>query len=718
MAKRELEKPGEMTGQSWLDMIGGGGNTGIQVVGTDPSLFGSESAGPMGLIATGEAVECGGGAIPVYVEGQGFRGCYSPDESWIKPFLDKTGKFATFPADDPAISNLIDPEEGKKLQELIEQYGEDVVNTAKGIYDDLKDFIEGAQNDPIGTIVSIVDVVAETGIPEKCQDLKDCKTADPDKGTYCWKDCVNFSILVGIPGLPSLPGMGDLGTYRDFEEAVKKVGTTIGDIFEGNNKCGEDTDEDGEPDQECTVGQVIKDLGSWSMKKLEEVLKGIEDATLDDAYDWIKGILGVVIGGYVFTQIEDQIKDVFFPITPIDEDCPEDPNEINETNFEKCGYKDCGEGKYVKEGESCEEVEPFDETQCTEQGYFEQNKDACEAAGYVNCSGGENTEGQETTGGIIKGTLDDCDVIQDPQCSDVGTYNPDTRKCDCPEGYEFEVETGGTCGDKIDTTVDCSLEENKDLPECKEEPLIECPQNTPNAGQMVVNEADCGAAITCPDPNRQTKADGSCGECESGFKLNEEGLCEKEEVIVDPEEPYEPDCSQPRPTGLVTFDLIDQQRAWDRKCGGVTGPSPCDQQDRVTNEDGSCGPCKPGFVDDPQGFDQCVKAPDECNDCSCAEYAAANPQECGETPTTTETGGGASVGGGAGGAFSPFLAGISYTPQPVPEIMQTPQAGMLTQAAPQQPSRNTDILGGSIVAGLLGKYMVQDILDDIFKLSK
>ena len=127
---------------------------------------------------------------------------------------------------------------------------------------------------------------------------------------------------------------------------------------------------------------------------------------------------------------------------------------------------------------------------------------------------------------------------------------------------------------------------------------------------------------------------------------------------------------------------------------------------RENHPDAKPGPCKPGFVEDPQGFDQCVKAPDECNDCSCAEYAAANPQECGETPTdTTETGGGASVGGGAGGAFSPFLAGISYTPQPVPEIMQTPQAGMFTQAAPQQPSRNTDILGGSIVAGLLGKYM-------------
>jgi hypothetical protein len=81
------------------------------------------------------------------------------------------------------------------------------------------------------------------------------------------------------------------------------------------------------------------------------------------------------------------------------------------------------------------------------------------------------------------------------------------------------------------------------------------------------------------------------------------------------------------------------------------------------------------------------------------------------TPPTTESpeAASASVGGGAGGDFSGVIRGISYTPQPVPEILppsQFGQFGMLTQAPVQQPSRNTDILGGSIVAGLLGKYMV------------
>jgi hypothetical protein len=73
------------------------------------------------------------------------------------------------------------------------------------------------------------------------------------------------------------------------------------------------------------------------------------------------------------------------------------------------------------------------------------------------------------------------------------------------------------------------------------------------------------------------------------------------------------------------------------------------------------------------------------------------------TPTETpETGGGASVGGGAGGAFSPFLAGITYTPQPVPEVIQQP-SGMFTGA---QPTRNTQLVGDSIIQNLFKEYFV------------
>jgi len=60
------------------------------------------------------------------------------------------------------------------------------------------------------------------------------------------------------------------------------------------------------------------------------------------------------------------------------------------------------------------------------------------------------------------------------------------------------------------------------------------------------------------------------------------------------------------------------------------------------------------------------------------------------------------VGGGAGGAFSPFLAGITYTPQPVPEIIQQ-QSGMFTGA---QPTRNTKLVGDSIIQNIFKEYFV------------
>ena len=174
---------------------------------------------------------------------------------------------------------------------------------------------------------------------------------------------------------------------------------------------------------------------------------------------------------------------------------------------------------------------------------------------------------------------------------------------------------------------------------------VECPQNTPNAGQMVDKLSDCG----------------------------------------EPTNPTGYDCTKPKPDGY-TFDTV----AWDQNCGAthctdgtlkdddegtncpgyvppeVTDPEPtsdnCDQQDRVTREDGSCGVCKPGFIEDPQGFDQCIQAPPECNDCSCPEYAADNPEECADEPTDLGGGGGGNIGGGEGTPYDEFYFGINQSP--------------------------------------------------------
>jgi hypothetical protein len=110
-------------------------------------------------------------------------------------------------------------------------------------------------------------------------------------------------------------------------------------------------------------------------------------------------------------------------------------------------------------------------------------------------------------------------------------------------------------------------------------------------------------------------------------------------------------CAGPKPASGFAL------QTYERFCEG--GSFNCDSQNRVTREDGSCGPCKPGFSFDEE-FDQCVR-----------------DSEVTGTPTTsTETppsGGGGGVGGIGAGAFAPFLAGISYTPQTLPEIQASTQ---------------------------------------------
>jgi len=171
----------------------------------------------------------------------------------------------------------------------------------------------------------------------------------------------------------------------------------------------------------------------------------------------------------------------------------------------------------------CEPPAPdsFDETKCVEETYFNENKADCEAAGYVNCEGGENSQAQETTGGIIKGTLDDCNVIQDPQCIGDGRWNGE--KCVCPDGTDKageEEPLDGDCSDEEDPTVDCSLEENKDLPECQEEnPCAETP-NTPilhkgscyAVGEICFADAGepCTAGYIQPDGSCKCEPDESC----------------------------------------------------------------------------------------------------------------------------------------------------------------------------------------------------------------
>jgi hypothetical protein len=139
-----------------------------------------------------------------------------------------------------------------------------------------------------------------------------------------WRDWKVFG-TIRIPGVPLPPGIVDV-TFRDIEEAVKNVGGTITDFIEG-----------------------IEDGSSW--EKVKDWIRGVWNGATDED-EWgktiggfegyIKGILGDLVGGYIITDIYDEIKGWFEPEAPAippggddeedDEDTPKQGDDI--ANFD------------------------------------------------------------------------------------------------------------------------------------------------------------------------------------------------------------------------------------------------------------------------------------------------------------------------------------------------------------------------------------------------
>ena len=122
-------------------------------------------------------------------------------------------------------------------------------------------------------------------------------------------------------------------------------------------------------------------------------------------------------------------------------------------------------------------------------------------------------------------------------------------------------------------------------------------------------------------------------------------------------------------------------------CGG--GGYTCDDPNATVREDGSCGPCKAGYVFD-GSVERCVQ--ESTNPCSDPAYAAANPDECGTTPPPPETpSGGGNRGGSAGGMFS-VDADFQLTGDPqLLAKMQFPIENFLQQYVAGMDNQNTSI---------------------------
>ena len=522
------------------------------------------------------------------------------------------------------------------------QIPEDQTKTSQAI----KDWIEGQ----IGKVKDLtVDDVLETvfgggAFDPLCKDESDiwnCAGTDGTEGNKCWKDCVSASVLGGIPGLPMPPGAVDIGTVRDLENKVNEIGGSIADIFDVP---------EGETDDEGWI-QKTKD---WVIGKIDDIFGGIDDVTPGQITDWVVGILGPAASGIILQQIEGTKNSVIDKINEIAGLPLDTPTElINCADYEREG----GEVSNVNECGNCFEkgVEPGEDGRC--RRVIKDDFDVSEVEATCKREGKEYNDLLDECGDCIKpgygpGPTGFCEPLDGDDGTDTGTGTTETK-----------------CEDR----------------------------NAQNSGEL-----------------------GDCGECNTGYSRKPgQTLCTKDDDTGDTTEVYDPDCeTDPRPTGLLTFNLENKQKIWDQKCGGTVdtvggddvtttvdddcsvinadnyqkcgkvdcftnstpGPyvdsfSECPADDDVDDSgddepavtkcedpnalnNGQDGPCRYDPSDPCLSADYAAANPTECGtaplDCSDPAYAAANPDECGTTtPPETPSGGGGG-GGGAGGASGMF----------------------------------------------------------------
>jgi len=562
--------------------------------------------------------------------------------------------------------------EATGLEEYYEVFGEGLVND---VIDKLGDFIDKAEDavdDPLGAVKNILDNVLPAA--------KDCESwTDPctSGGNPCWKDCVEVGLIFGIPGLPMPPGMVG-ATVRDIENAVKEAGQTIGDFIE---------------DPVGTINEIITE----TKKKIQGVFSSGADP--QGIYDWIKGILGNVIGGIVWNEIGETIDELF--VSGEDESEDGDDTTID--------YGMCDDGLTPKKdegGTNCSGVEPINEIgdPCTTGD--EKDGTYQDVDGELMCVSG-TTDGDG-------GDDDDTTVTPEEQdCENQGkVYSPDEKKCvdrknKCPDPLrevdyltgecKDECTNGSLANDHVDgkcwqpekTDVDDGDDGGTDETDCS----TITDSNFTACGKKKCDEKP-GAVFTYVDVEEECQYRGggidTVTKCDDGSDPDPNTGCREDwcdDARTIPKVPGE-DC----PVDVVDCSQITDENAKQcgkEKCADGTfkdkGTCPditecpngqqlvngecvtiytCDDPNATTRPDGSCGPCKTGYVfdgavercvqesvtdpcDDPAyaaaNPTECGSLPPDCTDCSCAKYAAANPDEC-------DTGGGGDDGGGDDGS--------------------------------------------------------------------
>ncbi len=651
--------------------------------------------------------------------------------------------------------------EDPALGELIATHGREAVEDAQRKLKELEAILGKTIDDPLGTLEGIIQKTKTSSSGSNCGFV----SVPGGTGIEEWVlDCATVGVGIPIP----FPIPGPLGsifkgaTVREIKDAIENAGYEMGKVLRG----------------ETPIDEVFDKIVDGVVTKVQDIFKDADEISVDSILGTIGDILvggGYILAGDLYDEyFKDKINSVIpnVPIIPFDssQECQDsdrytldadgncgdciDPNKEYDLNEGKCVEVEVVDPNVDENG--CKEG-AWDGTKCvcpegTDRANLEEDIDGkCSDVGDEGGvdGGGEvtpdDTECSEAVPVLPYATLVDRQIAWNQKCVPQG-WCPASPGVTPTLALDHE---DGDCGRPLITDGNNGTTPVDDCPEG----TVQCPHGTfgPDGSSCAPSLSDCtgrgdgdDVIVTPPDDDKPYKCDGYPQTSEQIEQCSNEGWtqCPNDRelagewikpgasvdlycgalVVVgtDPVKPDEPPegCSNgaidpPWDGGTCSQCPEGQQMVNDMCTPRYTCPDP----NATVNSDGSCGPCKQGYVFD-GGLERCVQeavtdpcenpayaaanptqcgTPAECNDCTCAEYAAANPDECGPGPEEPPV---SSSRGGGGGMFSPQSAGGPSMGDPqLLARMEFPIVDYLSESLAKQ--TKNDLMSGMLTGNIV-----------------
>lgn len=226
---------------------------------------------------------------------------------WIRVLGDyATGNAELSDLEAVDVSGLMDVEGFKDYyygvvpRPLVEVSDEDAIST---VLASVPDKIKGVLTEE--NLIKVLEQVGQMNDPLK--EIKRVLGAGVSVEDNIFKDWEEWKVFgpLAIPGVPLPPGIIDV-TLGEIAEAVQNAGEdiqgVIGSVGDFVNKIL--TDPTG----------TLEEIGKTILGKVNDVVSGVADdpwgGTFGGFEDWVRGILGNVVGGSVLTGIYDSAKDL------------------------------------------------------------------------------------------------------------------------------------------------------------------------------------------------------------------------------------------------------------------------------------------------------------------------------------------------------------------------------------------------------------------------